>query len=102
MGLRRVGRTLGQTFQSGYHDANVDGSGRPLVPPRDVSSYELWDLQGRYTGWKNTTVVLGVKHLFDRAPPFTNQPFSFQVGYEPAYADPRGRTSYVQLAFAFK
>jgi iron complex outermembrane receptor protein len=91
--------TLGQTFQSGYRDA----AGRaPEAPPRDVSSYELWDLQGRYSGWKNTTLIVGVKNLFDRAPPFTNQRSSFQVGYDPSYADPRGRAYYLQLELAFK
>jgi hypothetical protein len=38
----------------------------------------------------------------DRAPPFSNQPFSRQVGFDPVYADPRGRTLYTRLTLAFK
>jgi iron complex outermembrane receptor protein len=62
----------------------------------------VWDLQGRYTGFRNVRIVLGIKNLFDRDPPFTNQPFSTQVGYDPSYADPRGRSFYANLTYAFK
>ena len=97
------GATLGQTYQTGYQDANVDANGQPLpVQSRMVSAYDVWDLQGRYTGIRNTTLVLGIKNLMDRAPPFSNQPFSLQVGYDPIYADPRGRVFYARLTFAFK
>jgi iron complex outermembrane receptor protein len=97
------GATLAQTYQSGYVDANVSGSGTALpVPPRRVGRYDIWDLQGRYAGFQNATIVLGVKNLMDRAPPFSNQQFTRQVGYDPAYADPRGRVFYAQLTFAFK
>ena len=96
------GATLAQTFQSGYEDTNLSPVRALAPPPRSVSSYEVWDLQGRYTGWRNTKLVVGVKNLFDRAPPFTNQPFTYQVGYDPNYADPRGRTFYASVTFAFK
>ena len=59
-------------------------------------------MQGRYTGFRNTTLVLGIKNLMDRAPPFTNQPDTFQVGYDPVYADPRGRMFYARVTYAFK
>jgi iron complex outermembrane receptor protein len=97
------GTTLAQTYQSSYADFNADRQGHPLtVPPRSVGSYEVWDLQGRYGGLRNTTIALGVKNLMDRAPPFSNQPVTRQVGYDPKYADPRGRTYYVRLTYAFK
>jgi iron complex outermembrane recepter protein len=97
------GATIAQTFQSGYLDANIDRAGAPLaVPPRSAGSYELWDLQGRYSGLASTAIAFGVKNLLDRAPPFSNQPFTRQVGYDPAYADPLGRTYYVRLTYAFK
>jgi len=37
--------------------------------------------------------------LFDRDPPFTNG--SSSTGWERAYADPRGRTYYATLKYAF-
>ncbi|TMG81625.1 MAG: TonB-dependent receptor, partial [Betaproteobacteria bacterium] len=97
------GATIAETYQSGYMDANVDRLGTPLpVPPRRVGTYDVWDLQGRYSGLRHTTIALGVKNLMDRAPPFSNQPFTRQIGYDPVYADPRGRTYYARLTFAFK
>jgi iron complex outermembrane receptor protein len=96
------GATLAERFQSGYLDANVDRAGDPLpVAPRSASSYELWDLQTRYAGIPNTTVTLGVLNLADRAPPFTNQPYTRQFGYDPVYADPLGRTFYARVVVAF-
>ena len=92
------GATLAQTYQSGYEDANVFDPGSPLLP-RSVSSYDIWDLQGRYGGFKNATIVLGIKNLTDRAPPFTN---AAPAGWDPFYADPRGRMFYARLKYAFK
>ena len=91
------GATLAQTFGSGYTDANLDVDGNP----RRVGNYEVYDLQGRWTGVKNLTVTLGIKNLFNRAPPFTNQTFTFQNGYDPSYADPRGSFWYASLAYKF-
>jgi iron complex outermembrane receptor protein len=89
------GATLAQTYQSGYEDANFD----PSFPPRRVSSYDIWDIQGRYAGFANTTIVLGIKNLMDRAPPFTNVA---PAGWDAFYADPRGRMFYARLSYAFK
>jgi iron complex outermembrane receptor protein len=97
------GATLAQTFQSGYEDTNFFPERvTDPPPPRRVSSYDVWDLQGRYTGWRNAMVALGVRNLLDRDPPFTNQPFTTQVGYDPSYADPRGRTIYARLSYTFR
>jgi len=97
------GATLGQTYQTGYEDSNVDRAGRPLsVPPRRVAGYDVWDLDTRYTGFRNFTLGFGVRNLLDRAPPFTNLQQRGPVGYDPAYADPRGRMFYARLSYAFK
>jgi len=95
------GATLAETFQSGYEDTNNPQGSQPLRP-RSVSSYELWDLQARYSGLHDVRVTLGIRNLFDRAPPFTNQPFTVQVGYDPNYAEPRGRTYYASVTITFK
>ena len=97
------GATVDETYQSGYLDANVDRTGNPLpVAPRSVGTYDVWNLQARYSGFAHTGIAVGVKNLMDRAPPFTNQPFTRQFGYDPTYADPRGRTYYARLTFAFE
>ena len=97
------GATLADTYQSGYVDANVDRAGAPLsVPPRRVGDYDVWDVEARYAAPFHATIALGIHNLFDRAPPFSNQPFTRQVGYDPTYADPAGRTYDVRLSYAFK
>ena len=40
-----------------------------------------------------------VKNLFDRDPPFSSQTQSFQVGYDPGYADPRGSLYRVAVGY---
>lgn len=95
--------TIGETFQSGYLDANVDRAGAPLsVPPRRVGAYDVWDAEARYSAPYHTTIALGIRNVLDRAPPFSNQPFTRQIGYDPNYADPLGRTYYLRLAYTFK
>jgi iron complex outermembrane receptor protein len=62
----------------------------------------LWDLQGSYSGFKNWTLTLGVKNLFDTNPPVTNQQNTFQLGFDPSYYDPRARFVYGSVRYAFK
>jgi iron complex outermembrane receptor protein len=97
--------TLAQTFQLGYSECNqltVDPETGICNGTRRVGDYSVIDIQGQYTGFKSTTVVLGVKNLFDRDPPFTQSGSGFSGGYDPIYADPRGVTYYANLTFAFK
>jgi iron complex outermembrane receptor protein len=90
--------TLGQRYQSGYVDAEPAASG----DTRRVGSYSLVDLQVSFKGMRSTVVDLGVRNLFDRAPPFTNAANNSQIGYDPTYADPRGRTFYARVSHAFR
>jgi iron complex outermembrane receptor protein len=92
---------LAQSFQAGYHDlpSNITDT------PRDVAPYEIFDAQAQYSGFRNLKLAFGVKNLFDRDPPYTNAPAylnSFQWGYDPSYADPRGRYWYGRVTFSFK
>jgi iron complex outermembrane receptor protein len=96
------GATLSQSLQSGYIDANVDRLGTPLdVPPRRVASYLLTDIQVRYAGFRHVALALGVRNLMDSAPPFSNQPYTRQVGFDPNYADPRLRAFYARVSYTF-
>lgn len=99
--------TLAQTFQLGYRECDqltvdpdnalCDGTGT-----RRVGDYSVFDIQAQYTGFKNTTIVFGMKNLFDRAPPFTQSGGGFSGGYDPFYASPLGVTYYAKLAYSFK
>ena len=90
------GATVSQAFKSGYTDQNsVDEPYR-----HDVSSYSLVNVSGSYArqGWLLTA---GVKNLFDREPPFSNQGTLFQKGYDPRYTDPVGRAWYLRGSYTF-
>ncbi|KAA5840990.1 TonB-dependent receptor [Pseudomonas chlororaphis] len=89
-----LGATLTNRYTSGYHDSDRDSHNR-------VGSYNVWDLAGTYTWRQALGVTLGVKNLFDREPPFSNQTYTFQSGYDPRYSDPFGRTLYTRLSYNF-
>ena len=90
--------TLAQTYQTSYTDQQVDLNGNP----RTVGSLSLWDIQESYTGFKNWRFALGVKNLFDRNPPKSNQQSTFILGFDPSYYDPRGRFLYTTVWYTFK
>jgi iron complex outermembrane receptor protein len=91
------GASLAQNFVLGYGDDTTNGN-----PPRRVGSYETYDLQGTWEGWKGLSVAGGIRNLFDRDPPASANSQNFQVGYDARYTDPRGRTYYASLKYAFK
>jgi iron complex outermembrane receptor protein len=98
------GATLTQTFADGYDEVDLLSCDQNLNCPgkRRVSSYSLWNLQGRYQGIRNITLALGVSNLLDTPPPISNQSQSMQVGIDPTYADPRGRMYYIAVRYAVK
>jgi iron complex outermembrane receptor protein len=99
------GATLANTFQNSYREVDLlscDFDTGICTGTRKVGAYSIWDLQGRYTGFKELTLALGVRNLFDRAPPLSNQGAAFQSGIDPSYGDPRGRIYYATLRYAFK
>ena len=82
----------------------IESKAKPTpVPLRTVGAYEIYHLQGVYTGIRNLTVTLGARNLFDKDPPYTNAggQTSFQAGYDPLYVDPRGRFLYARLGYKF-
>ncbi len=88
---------LNQTLRAWLHDEPADD-----VDAAASATYSVWDLNGAYTGFKNWTLTLGVKNLFDRDPPYSRQTKAFQIGYDPALADPTGRFFYGSVKYTFK
>ena len=88
--------------QSGYVDQNDPTTvvGGPSYYG-NVSSYTLVDLSGTYKFNKMTSFTLGVKNLFDKEPPFSNQSSRSQRGYDPRYTDATGRALFVRAAYGF-
>jgi iron complex outermembrane receptor protein len=91
------GATLQQTYYRGYQDQNPNPDGSI----RRVEAYELWDLSSAWRPNKNLRVRAGVRNLFDKKPPRSNQIYSFLAGYDPNYTDPRGRGFYFSIAYSF-
>jgi iron complex outermembrane receptor protein len=74
--------SLAYNFQSGYADYN---------PSHFVNPYDTLDFSLNYKGIKNLTLSLAIQNVMDRDPPSSNQNDYFQVGYDPANTNPRGR-----------
>jgi iron complex outermembrane receptor protein len=96
--------TITQNFQTSYHDlpGNFQDTEAPGFKVRDVASYLTHDAQVAYHT-DNWRFALGARNFTNRDPPYTNaggQNF-FQTGYDPGYADPRGRFWYGQLTYSF-
>jgi len=96
--------TLAQTFQSKLTEVDplTCGFDGVCTGTRTVGTYSVWDLQTVYSGFRNTSIALGIRNLFDTNPPFVTGADNFQAGYDTAYADPRGPTFYARLTYAFK
>ena len=85
---------LTNRFTTGYNDYDRDTHSR-------VASYSVWDLSAGYTFNKVLDVDAGMKNVFDRNPPFSNQAYNFQSGYDPRYTDPLGRTLFARMTYHF-
>ncbi len=96
--------TLANQYSSSYNDQNTayDPGTNKFLAPRRVDAYSLWDMTGSWTISKSLKLRAGVLNLADKAPPFSNQAYYFLAGYDPTYTDPRGRSGFVSLNYAFK
>jgi iron complex outermembrane receptor protein len=96
---------LSNNFSTGYKDELPNG-GKGTPPAGfnpDVASYTTFNLSGTYTGFKNTTITVGILNLFDRNPPFTahNVDDVVGAGWDPRVADPRGRSFQFEVKYKF-
>lgn len=89
--------TLSNNYQSGYEDQYTDAEGNIV----NVSPWSTWDLFVRWSGVKNLVLTAGINNLANREPPVTNQQQYFQIGYDPTYVNPRGRTPYLTVQYKF-
>ena len=93
------GGGLSNRFYSGYIDEYPDGNGNQ----RKVGSYTLWDAFVSVKPMDKFTVLVGIKNLFDKTPPFTNAPQNnFAAGYNALIVDPLLRNFYINLKYTFQ
>lgn len=86
--------SLVNRFTSGYNDYDPSTHAK-------VASYTLWDVSAGYTFNKTVDLDAGIKNMFDRNPPFSNQAYNFQSGFDPRYTDPMGRTFFARATYHF-
>jgi iron complex outermembrane receptor protein len=80
-------------YKSGYVDFN---------PANRVSAFTTTDLFGSWSPVKGASLVVGVRNVFDRDPPFTNQTDLFQAGgWDSRFANAAGRTYYLRANYSF-
>jgi iron complex outermembrane receptor protein len=78
--------TLLYRYRHGYNDIIL----LPDGTPHHVPAYQLWDATAVLTIARNVKLLFGVQNLLNTAPPISTigDPI---LGYDPSYADPRGR-----------
>lgn len=80
--------TVAHRFVASYVDFNPDPA---TVADRRVRPQSLWDVRAAFRWSDRLMLSVAVQNVFDVAPPASRQVNSFQVGYDPHFADPRGR-----------
>jgi len=98
--------TIIANYRNGYTDAEAEsrnlGTGKLEKFRVEVPSHLTFDWQGKWQVNKNVLLRAGVKNLADRDPPFSLRASSgHQVGFDPRYADPLGRTFYLTGGYTF-
>jgi iron complex outermembrane recepter protein len=89
---------LTNNLMSSYRDEQLDSNGNV----RRVRSNSTWDVLASYALSKQFSLALGVRNLFDRDPPVSNQSSLPQNGYDPRFSDPRGRFYSLRFNYAMK
>jgi iron complex outermembrane receptor protein len=89
---------------AGYVPPGVNASYTPAAWDPVVKPYSIFGASVAYTGIRNTTLLFGIKNLFDTDPPFSHaQDTNTGSGssWEPRVADPRGRAFQFGVEYKF-
>ncbi len=98
--------SLVANYRNGYTDAEAQSRNvatNKLETFRvHVPSHLTFDWQGKWKATSNLLLRAGIKNIADRNPPFSLRASSgHQVGFDPRYADPLGRTFYLTGSYTF-
>lgn len=102
----KLSNTLIANYRNGYTDAAATvrntSTGKNESIRLEVPSHTTFDWQLRYKVTEAISIRGGIKNLFDRQPPLSLRASSgHQVGFDPRYADPLGRQTYVTASYQF-
>ena len=82
---------------------DLNGSPDYFDSTRSVDAFVTLNLQARYTGFENITMVLGADNALDEDPPFAIGDGDTDLyGYVSGMHDPRGRFVYGRMTYNFK
>ncbi|MGY4828891.1 TonB-dependent receptor [Sphaerotilaceae bacterium SBD11-9] len=88
---------------SGFYDSDQESDVARTY--NKVRTYEEFDVQGSYSGFKGMTLTAGIKNLLDSMPPFSAQNATdntyTQMGFAELY-NVRGRFFYLNLNYRFQ
>lgn len=91
---------LSQRYQSKFRDQNLPArTGAGTSGPRNVDSYEQYNLAVTYSGIKNLKLGFAVQNLFDENPPLTNH--NGYTGYLTSSTDVLGRAYRLTAEYKF-
>jgi iron complex outermembrane recepter protein len=96
----RWGAGVQDRFQGRYADEFSDVP-NVTTDPRTVGVYSIWNGYVSFKPMDPLTVLFGIRNLFDKDPPFSNQTANWQTPYNPVFSDPFGRTFYARLKYTF-
>jgi iron complex outermembrane recepter protein len=95
------GLSLTQNFQKRYHDS----ASSVTEEARYVNAYDTVDGQIYFSGVKDLKLTLGVRNMFNAAPPYANYAASannFVGGYDLSYGDPLQRFVYLRAQYSIR
>lgn len=94
------GAGLQDRFTSRYADEYSDVV-NVQTDARTVGVESIWNGYVSVKPIDPLTVLLGIRNIFDKDPPFSNQNANWQSPYNPNFSDPFGRTFYARVKYTF-
>ena len=91
------GAGISNRFFSSYIDEYPNGAGNQRI----VGDQSTWDVYASYKPIHPLTVLFGVRNLFNKNPPFSNQTGNWPAGYNPIFSSPILRDFYLNLSYKF-
>ena len=112
LGMGNWEHTLSMKHVSGYTDQPYSVDDCVFYRPSDfecvagaltVPSHTTFNWRTKWQATKNLSVVVGIENLLDEAPPFSLRVngAGHQLGYDPRYASPLGRTYKLSAKWQF-
>jgi iron complex outermembrane recepter protein len=101
--------TISMNYRSGYKDIHhdvencaVDDGVDCIDTQLDVPQHYTFDWQSRWNVNKSLSLTAGITNFTDEKPPLSlRNTGSHQLGYDPRYASPMGRTFYLSGSYRF-